>query len=43
MTIINKIIRKGNTGYRRVYVSLEKLKKWRKNERRKVFNKYDKR
>lgn len=43
MTIINKIIRKGNTGYRRVYVSLEKLKKWRKNEGRKVFNKYDKR
>ena len=43
MTIINKIIRKGNTGYRKVYISTRKLKKWRKNGREKIYNKYDKR
>ena len=43
MTITTKIIRKGNTGYRKVYLSTTMLKKGRNDERRKFSNKHDNR
>lgn len=43
MTITTKIIRKGNTGYRKVYFSTRTLKKGKNDARRKFSNKYDKR
>ncbi len=43
MTITAKIIRKGNTGYKKVYFSVKQLKGRKLNERRKISNKYDKR
>ena len=43
MTITTKIIRKGNTGYRKVYISTRMLKKGKNDARRKFSNKHDKR
>lgn len=43
MTITTKIIRKGNTGYRKVYFSTRRLKEGTNCERRKFSDKYDKR
>lgn len=43
MTITAKIIRKGNTGYRKVYFSTRMLKKGKNDARRKFSNKHDKR
>ena len=43
MDITFKIIRKGNTGYRKIYLCKIQPKKGQKYEKRKVFNRYDKR
>lgn len=43
MTITTKIIRKGNTGYRKVYFSTKRLKEGKKDARKKFPNKHDKR
>lgn len=43
MTITTKIIRKGNTGYRKVYLSTMGLKEGKNCERKKFSDKYDKR
>ena len=43
MTITTKIIRKGNTGYRKVYFSTRRLKEGTNCERRKFSDKYNKR
>lgn len=43
MTITTKIIRKGNTGYRKVYFSTRRLNEGKNYARRKISDKYVKR
>ncbi len=43
MTITTKIIRKGNTGYRKIYFSTRRLKEGKNYARKNFSDKYDKR